>query len=466
MATARLFLVLFCLPFFVSGQSQESFDIATFTPPVGWKREAIDFAASYVITNNNTGNWCRVAIYKSIGSSGDARVDFESEWKNIAEKDCKGISTPNPETITEDGWTATSSPGQYKWQEKDAYYLLTSISGYGKVVTITANMNSDAYLKDVEKFMSSIDLIKPKDYVAENPKNTSTPVTTGNNTNTSQATIPVIEMGKAGNHGISISTTNFDDGWVAQPFADYVRVSKGQVTVLLHYAIKITDQIRDSNDVPAYLFDMLMQPRYIVSNIRKYDNGGPCYFCIYFYEADVTEKSTNKKYHAGFRVLIESGIARCVEILSPSAQDFQKEFPNQEKIAAMTGYNKFAVSQADLIGEWDESSGAYVNMYSTVTGAYAGMNSSSSANKFIFKPDGTYFSNHKGAFGMVGSMQFYDQKYNGNYTVTNWDITATKRFEGKTDVWWAQFEAVREGCVLHLQDKVATGMQYHLVKAK
>jgi hypothetical protein len=264
--------------------------------------------------------------------------------------------------------------------------------------------------------------------------------------------------------GISLSTTNFDDGWVAQPSTDYVRVTKATTTVLLHYAIKITDEMREQNDLQGYLFDMYMQPRYVVSNIRKYDNGGPCYFCIYFYEADVVEKSTGKKFYAGFRVLIESGIARCIEILSPSKQDFQKEFPNQEKIAAMTGYNKFAVCQADLVGEWDESSGAYVNMYSTVTGAYAGMNSSSSANKFIFKPDGTYFSNHKGAFGMVGAMQFYDQKYNGNYTVTNWDMTATKRFEGKTDVWWAQFEAVRGGRVLHLQDKVASGMQYHLVK--
>jgi hypothetical protein len=466
MAIARLFLILFSLPFFVSGQSQESFDIATFTPPVGWNREAVDFAASYIITNNKTGSWCRVAIYKSIGSSGDARVDFESEWKNIAERDCKGISAPNPETITEDGWTATSSPGKYQWQEKDAYYLLTSISGYGKVVTITANMNSDSYLKDVEKFMSSIDLIKPKDYVAENPKNAITPGATGNNANTGQTTIPVIEMGKAGNHGISISTTNFDDGWVAQPFADYVKVTKGSTTLLLHYAIEITDELRNTGDVEGNLFDRLMQPRYIVSNIRKYDNNGPCYFCIYFYEADVVEKATGRKYYAGFRVITESGKSSCIEILSPSQQEFQKEFPNHEKIAAMSGYNKFAVSQADLLGTWEESGGSYVNMYSVSTGAYAGMNTASSAHKFIFKNDGTYFSNHKGAFGMVGSMTFFDQKYNGNYTVTNWDITVTKRFEGKTDVFWAQFEAVRGGRVLHLTDKTAGGIKYHLGKTE
>jgi hypothetical protein len=236
--------------------------------------------------------------------------------------------------------------------------------------------------------------------------------------------------------------------------------------VLLHYAIEITDELRNTGDVEGNLFDRLMQPRYIVSNIRKYDNGGPCYFCVYFYEADVVEKTSGKKYYAGFRVFTESGISRCVEILSPSAQDFQREFPTQEKVEAIRGYNKFAVTQADLIGTWEESGGSYVNMYSTVTGAYAGMNSASSAHKFIFKNDGTYFSNHKGAYGMVGSMTFFDQKYNGAYTVTNWDITATKRFEGKTDVFWAEFEAVRGGRVLHLTDKTAAGIRYHLVKTE
>ena len=461
------FFVLIPLLIYKSAFCQiQTFDIATFTPPVGWKREAVDFAASYLITNNKTGGWSRVSIYKSIGSSGDARADFDSEWKSIAEKDNKGISAPVPEAITEDGWTATSSPAKYTWEGKDAYFLLTSISGYGKVVTITANMNSEEYLKEVQGFLESIDLAKPEGYIADNNNKVNTQNTGGSNQNNTAVIIPTLEMGKAGNQGISISTTNFDEGWVAQPFADYVRVTKGNITVLLHYGITITDELRNTGDVEGNLFDRLMQPRYIVSNVQKYDNKGPCYFCVYFYEADVIEKSSGKKYHAGFRVFTESGVSRCVEILSPSAQDFQKEFPTQEKVEVLRGYNKFAVSQADLVGTWEESSGSYVNMYSTVTGAYAGMNSASSAHKFIFNKDGTYFSNHKGAFGMVGSMTFFDQKYNGAYKVTNWDITATKRFEGKTDVFLAEFEAVRGGRVLHLTDKKSVGMKYHLVKVE
>jgi hypothetical protein len=111
-----------------------------------------------------------------------------------------------------------------------------------------------------------------------------------------------------------------------------------------------------------------------------------------------------------------------------------------------------------------ETSGAAVNMYSVTTGAYAGMNTSSSANKFIFKGNGLYESTHKGAFGMVGSMQFYSQKYDGNVKVGNWEVTLTKQFEGKTKVYWTQFEAVRGGRVLHLTNKEYSGDRFHLVK--
>jgi hypothetical protein len=66
---------------------------------------------------------------------------------------------------------------------------------------------------------------------------------------------------------------------------------------------------------------------------------------------------------------------------------------------------------------------------------------------------------------MVGSQTVYDQKYNGKFTLTNWELSATNRWQGKTDNFWIQFEAVRDGKILHFTDKTASGMQYHLVKS-
>jgi hypothetical protein len=67
---------------------------------------------------------------------------------------------------------------------------------------------------------------------------------------------------------------------------------------------------------------------------------------------------------------------------------------------------------------------------------------------------------------MVGNLKFYTQKYDGICTVTNWDITLTKQFDGKTKVFWAQFEAVKGGRVLHITDKAYSSSAYHLVKVK
>ncbi|MFZ2905380.1 MAG: hypothetical protein WAZ98_04165 [Cyclobacteriaceae bacterium] len=436
-------------------QDREIFDIASFMPPSGWKKESNASVVSFVATNNKTGSWCRIAVYKSIGSSGDLVTDFDHEWNELIAKNFEGTTKPTPETSTEDGWTAQSGVSTFTWQGQQSYALLEAISGYGKVISITVAMNNQEYAKEIEFFFKSVELAKPEVPKEKESVTTNVP-----------PSLPIVVSGAPGNQGITISTTNFDDGWVAQPFADYVKVTKGPITVLLHYAIKITDELRDANDFKAILFDRLILPRYNVSNIRKYDNGGPCYFCIDFYEADAIEKATGKRCHIGFRIITAKGISRCIEIISPSSEVFYKEFPEQKKVEGMLNYNKFAITQADLVGTWEESSGAYVDMYSTVTGAYAGMNSSSSAQTYVFNADGSYNSHHRGAFGMVGSMTVYDQKYNGKFTITNWDITMTNRWQGKTEVWWAQFEAVRDGRVLFINDKAAAAMSYSLVKTK
>jgi hypothetical protein len=266
--------------------------------------------------------------------------------------------------------------------------------------------------------------------------------------------------------GIKTSTTNFNDGWVAQPFGDYVKVVKPTVTVLLHYAIAIDDDMRQANDMGVYLWDRLIVPRYGAANVKIFQNEAYTYDKVYFIEGDATEIATGKSCHVALRVLVNSGIASCIEIIAANTTAFQQEFPNQEKIASMMNYNKFAVSSGDIVGTWEESSTSAVSLYNTVTGGYAGMNSVAMASSYTVHGDGTYDSEHKGASSIGGSMSGYDQKYHGKWTLTPWEVTMTNRFEGKTDVYLCQYEAVRGGRILHFQDKAATAMTYRLVKTK
>ena len=436
---------------------RQTFDIASFVPPNGWQNETRDYAASYTTTNNLTQGWCRVTLYKSMLSNGDAMADFNSEWPNLITKSFPDALMPTPEATTEDGWTSEAGAAKFQFNGQDAAALLTTITGYGVEMSIVVLMNSEEFMPAVESFLASIDLKKPAaEVITQQSQQPTKPA---------QLAQPILEK-VSNNHGISISTITFDDGWVAQPFDDYVKVTKGNTKVFLHYTVAITDAMRNSNDIDGALWDQLIAPRYHVSNVRKYDNGGACYFCIDFFEADAIEKATGKNCHVGFRVITNNGNSNCIEIVSPSAQEFQQNFPDQKKVEALLNYNKFAVTRADLVGEWQESTSSGIDMYSTVTGAYAGMNSTAAANSFIFNNNETYSSSHKGAFGMMGSTTFYDQKYIGNCTITDWDITLTKRFKEKTDIFWAQFEAVRGGRILHITNKEASGISYHLVKTR
>lgn len=453
----KLLLMAFVLTSQAVFSQSETFDLVTFTPPAGWKRQTNSSAVSYVITNQVSRQWCRVTIFKSIGSSGDLNADFDHEWNELITKTYTGTVKPKPDITEEDGWTAQSGASGFIWEKQQCYALLTAISGYGKALSITVIMNGEEFKHEVELFLSSVTLKKPEIPVVVQP-------ITANANQTSSGTTGITVTEAPGNQGITLATTNFDDGWISKPYSDYVKVTKNKVTVLLHYAIEITDDIRQNTE--GILFDRLILPRYTVTNIRKFDNDGPCYFCVYFFEADAVEKATGKRVHIGFRMIPNNGIARCIEIISPSRAEFEQEFPTQEKVEAMLNYNKFAVTLKDIVGTWEESSGSYVNMYSTITGAYAGMNTATSAHKFIFSADGTYKSEHSGAHGMVGSMQFFSQKYSGKATVTNWDITLPNRFKGETDILWAQFEAVRGGRVLHLVEKDSPVMDYHLVKTQ
>jgi hypothetical protein len=108
-------------------------------------------------------SWCRITIYKSIKSSGDPANDYTSEWNTLMVKNNWGMTTaPQPETETEDGWTSNSGVSPFTFENKDAYSLLSTISGYGVEISIVVLMNTQEFMPDVEKMLFSMDLQKPE----------------------------------------------------------------------------------------------------------------------------------------------------------------------------------------------------------------------------------------------------------------------------------------------------------------
>jgi len=76
---------LFCIFFTLSvanlfAQKKETFDLATYSVPAGWKETSrTSSAVSYAVTNNQQGTYCQIGVYASTTSKGNVQADFESE---------------------------------------------------------------------------------------------------------------------------------------------------------------------------------------------------------------------------------------------------------------------------------------------------------------------------------------------------------------------------------------------------
>lgn len=280
---------------------------------------------------------------------------------------------------------------------------------------------------------------------------------------------PVVEpktqqITTAPNGAFTFTSTNFDDGWVSTIANDFVQVTKGNITVLLYFGFEITDDMRNSNlEFSDQFWSKLVVPNYTVKSAYRYQEG-VTYFRTYFIEGEAINPQTGKPCYLALIVLVNGGVASPVLAIAPDKNTYYQQFPEPKTLGNMPVYNKFAVAAKDLVGTWEENSGSAVNLYNTYTGNYAGMNSTQRYDKFTFNEGLTYSSKHSGASSVYGNNTNYTQEYNGTLIITNWDVSMTKRFKDATENFDAQFEVVRGGRILHLQNKESTGIRYHLVR--
>jgi hypothetical protein len=142
---------------------KEVFDIVSYTPPEGWKKEIAETLITYTIINKQTNTWCRINIVKSDASKGSIEQDFDSEWQELVVKNYKPTEAPQLNEVKEaDGWKIKTGIGKFIFSNTDAIAMLTTTSGFNRRASIIAVTNSKDYIKDIEAFLLSVNLIKPK----------------------------------------------------------------------------------------------------------------------------------------------------------------------------------------------------------------------------------------------------------------------------------------------------------------
>lgn len=457
----QLLLLITSLSFVSSVMSQQkTFDLVTYKEPKGWKKEVQKNIVTYTKIDEARKTWCVIGVVKSTISKGSIEADLESEWSELVLKQYQADSMQATETMEGEGWKVKSASGKFIMNESSNAVILTTFSGYNRCVSILATTNSQQFLDLIVDFVGNVDLKVPESTSPPSQNSGGQPTSTGNSVSSA---------------GFQFTTSNFDDGWTAVEEADWVRVTKGNITVLLHYAKEGTVVATDPEPHTNNAWNILVAPRY--SNLQNYKVASPPldHQRGYLGAGDLTDNQTCKQVYVG---LFRKGSSNWLEVIAPDKASFVAAFgadvdqikwdTNSEiwnPLLKMFNYNKFAVAASDLTGKWASWSGSSVQYVNVYTGLDAGMGHAQSSNEIVFNTNGTYNREYKGVSGSPGTgNKYYGEKNNGNAIVTNWEIQLTNAFKGETHAFSAYFEAVKGGRILHLYRGNIEDM--HLYKVK
>jgi hypothetical protein len=192
----------------ISFAQTESFDIAKFTPPPGWKKEIKQSVVNFTIVDNVKKTYCIIGVYNSTVSTGNEQSDFKNEWNELVIKPFGASANPQIDTaIFYDGRKIVIGASKFNNQGNDNIVLLTSYSGFGRVMSVVALMNSSEYQADLKSFLEGLSF---------NNSVTSQPVANNNNT--------IINTTKpaAGSKNSSFKDISFitPKGWAQKDYTD------------------------------------------------------------------------------------------------------------------------------------------------------------------------------------------------------------------------------------------------------
>lgn len=359
-------------------------------------------------------------------------------------------------------WTPLEEDKKYRWvQANNKSYILY----------FSAEKNqTELYIAECNGSPATTGGTTPPVYDPVQPNHTQTTVTEQNPTTGSNNKIAAPQTT---NDGYTFNTSTFDDSWTSSIAPAYVLVEKGNYSVYLLYAVPYNASqfsgtgVRDAE----YYWDQYVT-QYFTTQTKQFNDGGSMALKPPYMEGMAVDKRTGKSCFVGMYLNIVPNAVNLVIGTAPDEASFRQLFPKANDpfgsdLSAMTRYNKFAIASSDLIGKWQNGKTETAQWYYTSPAGYegyAGMTVAATSATFHFYNNDSYQSIHNGATGAVGNMNTFQQEFKGTYSVSNWSVTATNRYGGKTDRFDAYFIAVRGGRLLKLNN--GAGQEYTLVKTK
>lgn len=431
-----------------SAQQKGSFDIFSYNTPTGFTIK--DNTTKLFLNKTEGKHYCQLFLYPAITSEKDAAKDFIKNWDFFARNPSQKVNDPETKAIDSlNGWQTIFGAAKGVYSRQAFAITVSSFTKDDIAYCIAAVFTDKKFIPIAQEFIAGV-LPDENKFVRNNDKiqQDANPVTTTS----------------AGANSISKYSTNFDDGWTATLSNNYVKLTKAATELRLHYIDKALDDARPNTiDAPEYYWSKYVEPYFNVSNVQKWN--GVQYPVIYQQQANAIEKETGRSCFVAIKI-VYSGGARPIVVIAPDQNSYQQQFPHPNDIDPMLNANRFAVTANDIIGTWKGGGGGGVEYYNAYSGTYAGMSAVSSTDEFTFNSNGTYSSTYRSASMNNSGAQFGGQDFKGNFLVTDWSITASNRFGGKTTTYNAQLIAVKNGYLLYMADAGNPSMNYTLYKTK
>jgi hypothetical protein len=167
------FFVLLCAlcAFVGKVNAQATYDVFTYTEPVGYKKEIRKGSIAYTKTDTKTGTYCIISLFPQTQSKGDIVTDFNSDWAALVAMPLHIKDLPkaeNSEAIS--GWQTYSGAANFELNGGTSMALLTTAKEDNAVVSVLVITNTQNFLKDADDFLDNLKLNKPKVVAANSIK--------------------------------------------------------------------------------------------------------------------------------------------------------------------------------------------------------------------------------------------------------------------------------------------------------
>ncbi len=160
---ATLFPLLFLTAINSIAQKSEVFDLATFTPPETFEKQANENSLQFSKADDAKGTYCVITLVKSLPGPGSSRENFDSAWQTLVKEKLAVAAAPQmqPANNPED-WKAEMGSAPFEKDGLKGAAVLVTLSGYGRMFSIIILTNSESYEPSITSFLESVSLKAPQ----------------------------------------------------------------------------------------------------------------------------------------------------------------------------------------------------------------------------------------------------------------------------------------------------------------